>query len=139
MQMSSIDMQRISMGALIVALALMVDDAMTPADAMLSRMAEGDDKVQAATFAFSTYAFAMLAGTLVTIAGFVRSVLRSVPRANIHSRFLPWWPLLTLIFLPTLYVTWFSIVERRAKLRPSPQRNRPAQSLGNGMPLRPRR
>jgi multidrug efflux pump len=71
MQMSNIDMQRISLGALIIALALMVDDAMTTTDAMLTRLAHGDDKVQAATFAFRTYAFAMLAGTLVTIAGFV--------------------------------------------------------------------
>jgi multidrug efflux pump len=71
MQITSIDMQRISLGALIIALALMVDDAMTTIDAMLSRLAEGDDKVQSATFAFRTYAFAMLAGTLVTIAGFV--------------------------------------------------------------------
>jgi len=71
MQISSIDMQRISLGALIIALALMVDDAMTTTDAMLTRLAQGDDKVQAATFAFRTYAFAMLAGTLVTIAGFV--------------------------------------------------------------------
>jgi multidrug efflux pump len=44
---------------------------MTTTDAMLNRLAQGDDKVQAATFAFRTYAFAMLAGTLVTIAGFV--------------------------------------------------------------------
>lgn len=71
MQMSSIDMQRISLGALIIALALLVDDAMTTTDAMLTRLARGDNKVQAATFAFRTYAFAMLAGTLVTIAGFV--------------------------------------------------------------------
>jgi multidrug efflux pump len=71
MQISGIDMQRISLGALIIALALMVDDAMTTTDAMLTRLAQGDDKVQAATFAFRTYAFAMLAGTLVTIAGFV--------------------------------------------------------------------
>jgi multidrug efflux pump subunit AcrB len=71
MQISSIDMQRISLGALIIALALMVDDAMTTTDAMLTRLAQGDDKAQAATFAFRTYAFAMLAGTLVTIAGFV--------------------------------------------------------------------
>ena len=71
MQITNIDMQRISLGALIIALALMVDDAMTTIDAMLSRLAAGDDKVQSATFAFRTYAFAMLAGTLVTIAGFV--------------------------------------------------------------------
>jgi multidrug efflux pump subunit AcrB len=71
MQMASIDMQRISLGALIIALALLVDDAMTTTDATLNRLAEGDDKVAAATYAFRTYAFAMLAGTLVTIAGFV--------------------------------------------------------------------
>jgi multidrug efflux pump subunit AcrB len=71
MDLSGIDMQRISLGALIIALALLVDDAMTTTDAMLTRLAQGDDKAQAATFAFRTYAFAMLAGTLVTIAGFV--------------------------------------------------------------------
>jgi multidrug efflux pump subunit AcrB len=71
MQLSGIDMQRISLGALIIALALLVDDAMTTTDAMLGRLAHGDGKQQAATFAFRTYAFAMLSGTLVTIAGFV--------------------------------------------------------------------
>lgn len=71
MKLAGIDMQRISLGALIIALALLVDDAMTTTDATLNRLAVGDDKVQAASFAFRTYAFAMLAGTLVTIAGFV--------------------------------------------------------------------
>jgi multidrug efflux pump subunit AcrB len=71
MQLTGIDMQRISLGALIIALALLVDDAMTTTDATLNRLAQGDDKVAAASFAFRTYAFAMLAGTLVTIAGFV--------------------------------------------------------------------
>lgn len=71
MQMANIDMQRISLGALIIALALLVDDAMTTTDATLNRLAAGDDKVEAATYAFRTYALAMLAGTLVTIAGFV--------------------------------------------------------------------
>jgi multidrug efflux pump len=71
MALTGIDMQRISLGALIIALALLVDDAMTTTDAMLTRLAQGDDKVAAASFAFRTYAFAMLAGTLVTIAGFV--------------------------------------------------------------------
>jgi multidrug efflux pump subunit AcrB len=71
MELAHIDMQRISLGALIIALALLVDDAMTTTDAMLTRLGQGDDKVAAATFAFRAYAFAMLAGTLVTIAGFV--------------------------------------------------------------------
>ncbi|HXX07675.1 MAG TPA: efflux RND transporter permease subunit [Pseudolabrys sp.] len=71
MELARIDMQRISLGALIIALALLVDDAMTTTDAMINRLGQGDDKEAAATFAFRTYAFAMLAGTLVTIAGFV--------------------------------------------------------------------
>ena len=71
MQFFSIDMQRISLGALIIALALLVDDAMTTTDAMLTRLTAGDTKEDAAKFAFRTYAFAMLAGTFVTIAGFV--------------------------------------------------------------------
>jgi multidrug efflux pump subunit AcrB len=71
MQLVHIDMQRISLGALIIALALMVDDAMTTTDATLTRLAAGDDKVTAASYAFKAYAAAMLAGTLVTVAGFV--------------------------------------------------------------------
>ncbi|GLK72705.1 efflux RND transporter permease subunit [Ancylobacter dichloromethanicus] len=71
MWLLNIDMQRISLGALIIALALMVDDAMTTTDATLGRLAAGEPKEVAAVFAFKTYAFAMLAGTLVTIAGFV--------------------------------------------------------------------
>lgn len=71
MDLTGIDMQRISLGALIIALALLVDDAMTTTDAMVTRLAAGDDKVSAGTYAFRTYAFAMLTGTLVTIAGFI--------------------------------------------------------------------
>ncbi len=71
MQIARIDMQRISLGALIIALALLVDDAMTTTDATLNRLARGDSKVEAATHAYRSHAFAMLAGTLVTIAGFI--------------------------------------------------------------------
>ena len=71
MQIAGIDMQRISLGALIIALALLVDDAMTVTDATLNRLGQGDSSVQAATYAYRSHAFAMLAGTLVTIAGFI--------------------------------------------------------------------
>ena len=71
MELAAIDMQRISLGALIIALALLVDDAMTTTDAVLRRLVAGDGIVAASTYAFRKYAFAMLAGTLVTIAGFV--------------------------------------------------------------------
>jgi multidrug efflux pump subunit AcrB len=71
MQFVSIDLQRISLGALIIALTLLVDDAMSTIDAMTMRLAEGDEKETAATFAYRTLAFPMLTGSLVTMAGFV--------------------------------------------------------------------
>ncbi|MGH6896070.1 MAG: efflux RND transporter permease subunit, partial [Geminicoccaceae bacterium] len=71
MESAGIDLQRISLGALIIALTLLVDDAMTTVDAMIRRLAAGDSKEQAATFAYRTLAAPMLTGTLVTIAGFV--------------------------------------------------------------------
>jgi multidrug efflux pump subunit AcrB len=71
MSLAGIDLQRISLGALIIALTLMVDDAMTTIDAMIRRLAAGDTKAKAATFAYTALASSMLIGTLVTIAGFV--------------------------------------------------------------------
>jgi multidrug efflux pump len=71
MEWAGIDLQRISLGALIIALTLLVDDAMTTVDAMIRRLAAGDSTAAAATFAYRTLAAPMLTGTLVTIAGFV--------------------------------------------------------------------
>jgi multidrug efflux pump subunit AcrB len=71
MGMLNIDLHRISLGALIIALALLVDDAMTTVDAMIRRLGAGDTPDQAATFAYRTLAAPMLIGTLVTIASFV--------------------------------------------------------------------
>ncbi len=71
MQALALDLQRISLGALIIALTLLVDDAMTTVDSMMRRLAAGDHKEVAATYAYRTLAGPMLAGTLITIAGFV--------------------------------------------------------------------
>jgi len=71
MDAGGIDLQRISLGALIIALGLLVDDAMTTIDVMTSRLAEGDSKEQAATFAYKSLALPMLTGSFVTAAGFV--------------------------------------------------------------------
>ena len=71
MEITGIDLQRISLGALIIALALLVDDAMTTVDAMIAASRRATARTKAATFAYSTLAAPMLAGTLVTIAGFV--------------------------------------------------------------------
>jgi multidrug efflux pump len=71
MDVANIDLHRISLGALIIALTLLVDDAMTTVDAMIRRLGAGDTSDQAATFAYRTLAAPMLIGTLVTIASFV--------------------------------------------------------------------
>ncbi|MGV0974386.1 MAG: efflux RND transporter permease subunit [Azonexus sp.] len=71
MNIANIDLHRISLGALIIALGLLVDDAMTTVDAMLRRLGVGDSMDDAATFAYRTLAAPMLIGALVTIASFV--------------------------------------------------------------------
>jgi multidrug efflux pump subunit AcrB len=71
MECFGIDLQRISLGALIIALGLLVDDAMITVEMMVTRLEHGDDKEHAAIFAYTSTAFPMLTGTLVTVAGFV--------------------------------------------------------------------
>ncbi|KXV65670.1 efflux RND transporter permease subunit [Gluconobacter oxydans] len=71
MEIFGIDLQRVSLGALIIALGLLVDDAMITVESMVSKLEEGWTRARAATFAYTSTAFPMLTGTLVTIAGFV--------------------------------------------------------------------
>ncbi len=71
MKLTGVSLQRISLGALIIGLGLLVDDAMIAVETMVSKLEQGADKVTAATFAYTSTAFPMLTGTLVTIAGFV--------------------------------------------------------------------
>ncbi|OCT22568.1 efflux RND transporter permease subunit [Pseudomonas putida] len=71
MEYSGITMQRISLGALIIALGLLVDDAMITVEMMVTRLEMGESKNDAATYAYTSTAFPMLTGTLVTVAGFV--------------------------------------------------------------------
>ncbi|HRO15888.1 MAG TPA: efflux RND transporter permease subunit [Paracoccus sp. (in: a-proteobacteria)] len=66
-----ITLQRISLGALIIALGLLVDDAMIAIETMISRLELGDTLTEAASYAWTSIAFPMLTGTLVTVAGFI--------------------------------------------------------------------
>ncbi|QGG89116.1 AcrB/AcrD/AcrF family protein [Agrobacterium sp. MA01] len=66
-----LDLQRISLGALIIALGLLVDDAMIVVEMMERKLEEGLEKLDAASFAYSSTAFPMLTGTLITTAGFI--------------------------------------------------------------------
>jgi multidrug efflux pump subunit AcrB len=65
------DLQRVSLGALILSLGLLVDDAIISIESMVVKLEEGWDRVRAATFAWTSTAFPMLTGTLVTAAGFL--------------------------------------------------------------------
>src|SRR5262249_12755505 len=71
MDIARIDLQRVSLGALIIALGLLGDDAMITVESMVTKLEQGWDKARAATFAYTSTAFPMLTGTLVTVAGFV--------------------------------------------------------------------
>jgi multidrug efflux pump subunit AcrB len=64
-------LDRISLGALIIALGLLVDDAIIAVEMMVVKIEEGWDRVRAAGFAWTSTAFPMLTGTLVTVAGFM--------------------------------------------------------------------
>jgi len=71
MQAFGIDLQRISLGALIIALGLLVDDAMITIESMVSKMEHGWDSIRSAIFAYASTAYPRLTGTLVIALGFV--------------------------------------------------------------------
>ena len=71
MSVVGISFQRVSLGALIIALGLLVDDAMITVESMVTKLEQGWDKAKAATYAYATTHFPMGTGTLITIAGFL--------------------------------------------------------------------
>ncbi len=77
MDIYGITLQRISLGALIIALGLLVDDAMIAIETMISRLELGESLERAASYAWTSIAFPMLTGTLITVAGFIPIGLNS--------------------------------------------------------------
>jgi multidrug efflux pump subunit AcrB len=71
MMVTGRDFDRITLGALIISLGLLVDDAIIAIEMMVVRMEEGADRISAATSAWRATAAPMLTGTIVTIAGFL--------------------------------------------------------------------
>lgn len=71
MSVMGIDLHRITLGALIIALGLLVDDAIIAVEMMVVKMEQGWDRMRAAAFAWTSTAFPMLTGTLVTAVGFL--------------------------------------------------------------------
>ncbi|WP_058089193.1 efflux RND transporter permease subunit [Aquabacterium parvum] len=71
MYYANVGLHKISLGALIIALGLLVDDAIIAVEMMVHKLEEGYDKVRAATAAYDITAIPMLTGTLITAAGFL--------------------------------------------------------------------
>ncbi|QRM29951.1 efflux RND transporter permease subunit [Microvirga sp. VF16] len=71
MSVLGLDLHRITLGALIIALGLLVDDAIIAVEMMMVKIEQGWDRMRAAAFAWTSTAFPMLTGTLVTAAGFL--------------------------------------------------------------------
>jgi len=121
-----ISLQRVSLGALIIALGLLVDDAMIAVEMMVSRLEVGDPLNKAATFVYTSTAFPMLTGTLVTVASFLPIGLNSSNAGEYTfslfvviaiSLILSW--LVAVIFTPLLGVTLLPKTLKRHKQKPS--------------------
>ena len=81
-----VGLHKISLGSLIIALGLLVDDAIIAVEMMVRKLEEGYDKVRAATFAYDVTSMPMLTGTLITAAGFLPIGLAQVDGRRIHLR-----------------------------------------------------
>ena len=124
-----IGLHKISLGALVVALGLLVDDAIIAVEMMAVKMEQGFDRIRAASFAYTSTAFPMLTGTLVTAAGFLpiataqsgtgeytRSLFQVVTIALVISWFA------AVIFIP--YLGYQLLPERDAEGRETPPEGR---------------
>ena len=100
---AGISLQRISLGALIIALGLLVDDAMIAVEMMVARLEAGDDLRRAATHVYTSTAFPMLTGTLVTVAGFIPIGLNNSAAGEFTFT-------LFVVIAVSLVVSWFVAV-----------------------------
>jgi len=109
MHLGHIGLHKVSLGTLILALGLLVDDAIISVESMAVKLAQGFDRMKAAAFAYSHTAFPMLSGTLVTVAGFLPIALarsstgeytRSIFQVSAIALLLSW--LAAVIVIPLL-------------------------------------
>jgi multidrug efflux pump subunit AcrB len=109
MQYLGIGLHKISLGSLLIALGLLVDDAIIAVEMMVRKMEEGYDRVRAATFAYEVTAMPMLTGTLITAAGFlpigmakstVGEYTYAIFAVTVAALVLSWW--VSVYFVPYL-------------------------------------
>ncbi len=126
MDLLGISLQRISLGALIIALGLLVDDAMIAIEMMVARLEAGDSLQKAATAVYTATAFPMLTGTLVTVASFMPVGLNNSAAGEYTfslfvviaiSLSLSW--IVAVLFSPLLGVTFLPKTMKRHDDKPS--------------------
>jgi multidrug efflux pump len=109
MSLFDVGLHKISLGALILALGLLVDDAIIAIEMMALKMEQGWDRARAASFAYTSTAFPMLSGTLVTAAGFLPIALaksgtgeytRSIFQVTVIALLISW--IAAVVFIPYL-------------------------------------
>jgi len=87
MSLFDVGLHKISLGALILALGLLVDDAIIAVEMMAIKMEQGYSRLKAAGFAWQTTAFPMLTGTLITAAGSCQLPRHNLEQVNTHVLF----------------------------------------------------
>ena len=145
MRLFDVGLHKISLGALILALGLLVDDAIIAVEMMLVKMEQGWDRSKAAAFAYTSTAGPMLSGTLVTVAGFLPiataqsstgEYTRSIFQVNAIALLASW--LAAVIVVP--YLGYVLLPDPRAKKKTSwiathfPRLERLKDRLGLGEP-----
>ena len=138
MRLGDIGLHKISLGALILSLGLLVDDAIIAVEMMATKMEQGWDRLRAASFAYTSTAMPMLSGTLVTVAGFLPiataasatgEYTRSIFQVTAIALAVSW--VAAVVFVPYLGYkllpdlahgaakpSWFRRLLRRARARP---------------------
>jgi multidrug efflux pump len=130
MDLFNVGLHKVSLGALVLALGLLVDDAIIAVEMMWVKMEQGWERTRAASFAYTSTAGPMLSGTLVTVAGFIPIALAKSSTGEYAFAFFQ-------INAVALLISWLAAVVAIPwlgyKLLPNPRAARPAGShLGGG-------
>jgi multidrug efflux pump len=131
-----IGLHKISLGSLIIALGLLVDDAIIAVEMMIRKMEEGYDKVRAASFAYEITAMPMLTGTLITAVGFLPiGIAKSVTGEYTFAIFAVTVMALLLSWIASVYfVPYLGSLLLKAKPQAAPTPAAAAADAANGGP-----
>jgi multidrug efflux pump len=128
MKLGGIDLHRISLGAMIIALGLLVDDAIISVETMKVKLDQGWDRLSAGGFAYRSTAMPMLTGTLITVAGYLPVGLASSSTGEYTSAI--FWVVGLSLVLSWFVAILFVPVLGAALMRPARRQGQPGQVRG---------